>query len=108
MLARATHSPVRAGRRGFKKSDYARLHPPVPSVARCWCRSRTSCERAIRNAVITDYTQREGCLLAMTKAKSGTISVVNKLGKVAGVFTDGDFRAISRVTPKCSRCRYER
>ena len=28
----------------------------------------------------------------MTKAKSGTISVVNKEGRVAGVFTDGDFR----------------
>src|SRR5438046_10073303 len=28
----------------------------------------------------------------MTQAKSGTISVVDQKGRVAGVFTDGDFR----------------
>jgi arabinose-5-phosphate isomerase len=28
----------------------------------------------------------------MTRAKSGTISIVNPRGKLAGIFTDGDFR----------------
>ena len=28
----------------------------------------------------------------VTKAKSGTISVVNRRGRMVGVFTDGDFR----------------
>ncbi|MEP6664591.1 MAG: CBS domain-containing protein, partial [Verrucomicrobiota bacterium] len=31
-------------------------------------------------------------LMVMTRAKSGSLSVVNKNGKLAGVFTDGDFR----------------
>ena len=31
-------------------------------------------------------------LLVMTRAKSGSISVVNARGKLSGVFTDGDFR----------------
>src|SRR5262249_54985228 len=31
-------------------------------------------------------------LLLMTKAKSGSLSVVNRRGKLVGVFTDGDFR----------------
>jgi arabinose-5-phosphate isomerase len=31
-------------------------------------------------------------LLVMTKAKSGSLAVVNARGKLTGVFTDGDFR----------------
>jgi len=31
-------------------------------------------------------------LLVMTQARSGSLSVVNANGKLAGVFTDGDFR----------------
>ena len=31
-------------------------------------------------------------LMVMTKAKSGSLSVVNERGKLVGVFTDGDFR----------------
>jgi arabinose-5-phosphate isomerase len=31
-------------------------------------------------------------LLVMTRAKSGSLAVVNARGKLAGVFTDGDFR----------------
>jgi arabinose-5-phosphate isomerase len=31
-------------------------------------------------------------LLAMTRAKSGSVSVVNRRGKLTGVFTDGDLR----------------
>ena len=31
-------------------------------------------------------------LLVMTRAKSGSVSVVNSRGKLAGVFTDGDLR----------------
>jgi arabinose-5-phosphate isomerase len=31
-------------------------------------------------------------LLVMTRAKSGSLSVINARGKLVGVFTDGDFR----------------
>ena len=31
-------------------------------------------------------------LLVMTKAKSGSVCVVGKSGKLVGVFTDGDLR----------------
>ena len=45
-----------------------------------------------RNAVAgLDLTVKEG-LLVMTQAKSGSLSIVNRSGKLVGVFTDGDFR----------------
>jgi arabinose-5-phosphate isomerase len=78
--------------RGFKKSDYARLHPAGAIGRTMLVQIKDIMRTGDRNAVITDYRSVKDALLAMTKAKSGTISVVNKLGKVAGVFTDGDFR----------------
>jgi len=78
--------------RGFKKSDYARLHPAGAIGRTMLVQIKDIMRTGNRNAVIADYRSVKDALLAMTKAKSGTISVVNKQGRVAGVFTDGDFR----------------
>ena len=45
-----------------------------------------------RNAVANENLPVKEALLLMTHAKSGSLSVVNKGGKLVGVFTDGDFR----------------
>ena len=78
--------------RGFKKSDYARLHPAGAIGSTMLVHIKDIMRTGDRNAVIADYRSVKDALLAMTKAKSGTISVVDKQGRVAGVFTDGDFR----------------
>jgi arabinose-5-phosphate isomerase len=78
--------------RGFKKPDYARLHPAGAIGRTMLVQIKDIMRTGDRNAVIADYRTVKDALLAMTKAKSGTISVVDKHGRVAGVFTDGDFR----------------
>lgn len=78
--------------RGFKKPDYARLHPAGAIGRTMLVQIKDIMRTGDRNAVIADYRTVKDALLAMTKAKSGTISVVDKKGRVAGVFTDGDFR----------------
>jgi arabinose-5-phosphate isomerase len=78
--------------RGFKKSDYARLHPAGAIGRTMLLQIKDIMRTGNRNAVIADYRSVKDALLAMTKAKSGTISIVDKLGRIAGVFTDGDFR----------------
>jgi len=45
-----------------------------------------------RNAVAGQNLAVKEALLVMTRAKSGSLSVVNERGKLIGVFTDGDFR----------------
>ena len=45
-----------------------------------------------RNAVAGENLPVKEALLVMTHAKSGSLAVVNARGKLAGVFTDGDFR----------------
>jgi arabinose-5-phosphate isomerase len=78
--------------RGFKKTDYARLHPAGAIGSSMLVQIKDIMRTGDRNAVIPDYESVKDALLAMTKAKSGTISVVDSRGRVAGVFTDGDFR----------------
>jgi len=45
-----------------------------------------------RNAVAAENLSVREALLVMTRARSGSLSVVNAQGKLTGVFTDGDFR----------------
>ncbi len=78
--------------RGFKKSDFARLHPAGAIGSTMLVQIKDIMRTGERNAVIPEYETIKDALLAMTKAKSGTISVVDKRGRIAGVFTDGDFR----------------
>lgn len=45
-----------------------------------------------RNPIAHQTMPVRDALLIMDEAKSGSVSVVNKNGKLAGVFTDGDLR----------------
>ena len=45
-----------------------------------------------RNAVIASGRTVKEALLAMTAAKSGSISIVDTRGRLVGIFTDGDLR----------------
>jgi arabinose-5-phosphate isomerase len=45
-----------------------------------------------RNAVANEKLTVKEALFVMTRARSGSLSVVDGRGKLVGVFTDGDFR----------------
>jgi arabinose-5-phosphate isomerase len=78
--------------RGFKQKDYAKYHPSgaigramllkVGEIMRC----------GERNAVANENLWIKEALLVMTRARSGSLAVVDQRGKLVGVFTDGDFR----------------
>jgi arabinose-5-phosphate isomerase len=78
--------------RGFKKADYARLHPAGAIGSTMLVKIRDIMRTGDRNALIAEAGSVKDALLAMTQAKSGTIGVVDQRGRLAGVFTDGDFR----------------
>jgi arabinose-5-phosphate isomerase len=78
--------------RGFKQSDFARYHPSGAIGRAMLLRVGDIMRTGERNAIaLEDLTVKEA-LLVMTRAKSGSLSVVNARGKLTGVFTDGDFR----------------
>ena len=78
--------------RGFKQKDYARLHPSGAIGRAMLLKVGDIMRTGNRNAVADENLTVKEALLVMTHAKSGSLSVVNARGKLAGVFTDGDFR----------------
>jgi arabinose-5-phosphate isomerase len=78
--------------RGFKQSDYAKYHPSGAIGRALLLRIGEIMRRDERNAVAREDLSVKEALLVMTKAKSGSLAVVNTRGKLTGVFTDGDFR----------------
>ncbi len=78
--------------RGFKQKDYARLHPSGAIGRAMLLKVGDIMRSGERNAVADENLPVKEALLVMTRAKSGSLSVVNARGKLAGVFTDGDFR----------------
>lgn len=78
--------------RGFKQSDFARYHPSGAIGRAMLLRVGEIMRTGERNAVGGENLSVRDALLVMTRAKSGSISVVNARGKLTGVFTDGDFR----------------
>jgi len=78
--------------RGFKKHDFAKHHPSGSIGRALLLRVKDIMRQGDRNAVAAESRTVKEALLAMTKAKSGSVSVPNSRGKLAGVFTDGDLR----------------
>jgi arabinose-5-phosphate isomerase len=78
--------------RGFKEQDFARLHPSGAIGRAMLSRVADIMRTGARNAVANENLPVKEALLVMTRAKSGSLSVVNAKGKLRGVFTDGDFR----------------
>jgi arabinose-5-phosphate isomerase len=78
--------------RGFKQKDFAKLHPSGAIGRSMLLKVGDIMRTGNRNAVANEKLTIKEALLVMTHAKSGSLSVVNARGKLAGVFTDGDFR----------------
>jgi arabinose-5-phosphate isomerase len=78
--------------RGFKQRDFAQRHPSGAIGRALLLRVSDIMRQGQRNPIAPDSLPVKDALLAMTHAKAGSVSVVNRSGKLVGVFTDGDLR----------------
>ncbi|MEQ2009220.1 MAG: KpsF/GutQ family sugar-phosphate isomerase [Limisphaerales bacterium] len=78
--------------RGFTQKDFARYHPSGAIGRALLVQVKDIMRTGERNAVAPQSLAVRDALMVMTKAKSGSLAIVDKRGKLAGVFTDGDFR----------------
>jgi arabinose-5-phosphate isomerase len=78
--------------RGFKQKDFAKYHPSGAIGRAMLLKVGEIMRRGERNAIASENLSVKEALFVMTRAKSGSLAVVNARGKLAGVFTDGDFR----------------
>lgn len=78
--------------RGFSKERFAKHHPAGSIGRALLLRAGDIMRTGPRNPVAPQDTILKDALFIMTRAKAGSLSVVNPRGKLAGVFTDGDLR----------------
>jgi arabinose-5-phosphate isomerase len=79
--------------RGLTRDDFAKYHPAGNLGRVLTLLTRDIMRAGRRLAVAKDSATVQEAILAMTKAKSGSIAIVKTgSGKLAGILTDGDFR----------------
>ena len=79
--------------RGLTREDFAKFHPAGNLGRVLLLRTRDIMRSGARLAVANDTVTVQEAILAMTKAKSGSIALVRaKSGRLTGILTDGDFR----------------
>ncbi|MFA5224413.1 MAG: KpsF/GutQ family sugar-phosphate isomerase, partial [Candidatus Omnitrophota bacterium] len=78
--------------KGFKEKDFAFFHPGGALGRRLLLRVEDLMRRAQSNAVVSEDKKVSQVLCAITRARAGSATVVDKQGKLKGIFTDGDLR----------------
>ena len=85
--------------RGFKKEDYAKLHPGGAIGRTLLLRVADVMRTSDRLAKVLSGVKVKEAVLAMTGARAGCVAVVDGKEKLLGIFTDGDLRRHLISTP---------
>jgi arabinose-5-phosphate isomerase len=86
--------------RGLTRDDFARYHPAGNLGRVLLLRVKDIMRTGNRLPVAADSVSTQDAILAMTRAKSGSIALVaKKTGRLTGILTDGDFRRSALTGP---------
>jgi arabinose-5-phosphate isomerase len=85
--------------RGLTRDDFAKFHP-AGNIGALLLKVKDIMRTADRLPVAPDTVSTQDAILAMTRAKSGSIALVQaKSGRLTGILTDGDFRRSALTGP---------
>ncbi|MEO6003210.1 MAG: KpsF/GutQ family sugar-phosphate isomerase [Opitutus sp.] len=85
--------------RGLTRDDFAKFHP-AGNIGALLLKVRDIMRSGERLPVAVETVTTQDAILAMTRAKSGSIALVHaKSGKLTGILTDGDFRRSALTGP---------
>ena len=87
-------------RRRFKRSDFAFLHPGGSLGKQLLLKVEDIMRRSSSNPVVRESRKVKDVLLAITASRAGSATVVDKNGRVKGIFTDGDLSRHLGTDPK--------
>jgi len=90
-------------KRGFTSKDFAALHPGGSLGKRLTLRVEDLMRKGSANPIVKEKDTVQKVLLAITRARAGSASVMNSRGKLAGIFTDGDLRRHIEGDPQILR-----
>lgn len=79
-------------RKGFKEKDFAMYHPGGILGKRLLLKVEDIMRKGTAHPIVKENLTVKEVLLKITKARAGSATVVNKKGRLSGIFTDGDLR----------------
>jgi len=79
-------------KKGFKEKDFALFHPGGILGKRLLLNVGDIMRKGYENPIVNENLTVKSVLLAITKARAGSASVINSNGRLVGIFTDGDLR----------------
>ncbi len=78
--------------KGFREKDFALYHPGGALGRRLLLKVEDIMRRGSQNPVINENKKIAEVLVKITQARAGSAAVIDKNGKLRGIFTDGDLR----------------
>ena len=78
--------------RGFRREDYANLHPGGAIGRTLLLKAADIMRRGDRVAAVPQEAKVRDAILAMTSARAGSAAIVDAENRLVGVLTDGDLR----------------
>lgn len=76
----------------FKVEDFAFYHPGGTLGKKLWLKVEDVMRKGKAHPIVKQETSLKKVLYAVTKARAGSATVVDKKGRLTGIFTDGDLR----------------
>lgn len=89
--------------KGFKEKDFAFYHPGGLLGKRLILKVEDIMRAGQSNPIVREDKKISEVLVKITQSRAGSASVVNKQGKLTGIFTDGDLRRHLEVDPDLSK-----
>lgn len=89
--------------KGFKEKDFAFYHPGGLLGKRLILKVEDIMRSGQSNPIVKEDKKISEVLVKITQSRAGSASVVNKQGKLTGIFTDGDLRRHLEVDPDLSK-----
>lgn len=92
-------------KKGFKERDFAFFHPGGILGKRLLLTVDDIMRKGHANPVVRADMKIKQVLLAITRCRAGSASVVDGKGKLVGIFTDGDLRRHLEANPRLIECK---
>jgi arabinose-5-phosphate isomerase len=86
-------------KKGFKERDFAFFHPGGILGKRLILRVSDIMRKGRENPIVRESDPVKKVLVAITKARAGSASVIDRSGRLTGIFTDGDLRRHIKIDP---------
>jgi len=89
-------------KKGLKREEFAFYHPGGSLGKKILFKVKDIMRTGRANPIVKEDALVKDVLLAITSARAGSATIVNKKGRLAGIFTDGDLRRHLEQDPNLS------